>query len=32
VLTKAIAHYIDSVLFPMVDLYRDFHAGGSSLD
>jgi len=30
--TKAIAHYIDSVLFPMVDFYHDFHAGGSSLD
>jgi hypothetical protein len=30
--TRAIAHYIDSVLFPMADLYGDLHSGGSSLD
>lgn len=30
--TYAIAHYVDSVLFPMVSLYVDFHSGGSSLD
>lgn len=30
--TSAIAHYIDSVLFPMADFYHDFHSGGSSLD
>ena len=30
--TYAIAHYVDSVLFPMVSLYGDFHSGGSSLD
>ena len=30
--TYAIAHYIESVLFPMTDYYHDFHSGGSSLD
>lgn len=30
--TQQIAHYIDSVLFPMADLFHDFHSGGSSLD
>lgn len=30
--TYAIAHYINSVLFPMADFYHDLHAGGSSLD
>jgi hypothetical protein len=30
--TKQIAHYIDSVLFPMADLFHDFHSGGSSLE
>jgi hypothetical protein len=30
--TYAIAHYIDTVLFPMADFYIDFHSGGSSLD
>lgn len=30
--TYAIAHYINSVLFPMTDFYHDLHAGGSSLD
>lgn len=30
--TYAIAHYIDSVLFPMTDYYHDVHSGGSSLD
>ena len=30
--TKQIAHYVDSVLFPMADLFHDFHSGGSSLD
>jgi predicted deacylase len=30
--TYAIAHYIDSVLFPMAGFYLDFHSGGSSLD
>lgn len=29
--TFAIAHYVDSVLFPMCDLFHDVHAGGSSL-
>ncbi len=29
--TFAIAHYVDSVLFPMCDLFHDAHAGGSSL-
>jgi predicted deacylase len=30
--TSQISHYIDSVLFPMADLYLDLHSGGSSLD
>jgi hypothetical protein len=30
--TAQIAHYIDSVLFPMADLFHDYHSGGSSLD
>ncbi len=30
--TQQIAHYIDSVLFPMADLFHDFHSGGSSLN
>ena len=30
--TYAIAHYIDSVLFPMTQFFHDFHSGGSSLD
>jgi predicted deacylase len=30
--TKAIAHYVDSVLFPMTDYHLDLHSGGSSLD
>jgi hypothetical protein len=30
--TRQIAHYIDSVLFPMADIYADLHSGGSSLD
>jgi predicted deacylase len=30
--TWAIAHYIDSVLFPMSDIFADLHSGGSSLD
>lgn len=29
--TFAIAHYIDSVLFPMVNYIHDLHSGGSSL-
>ncbi len=29
--TQEIAHYIDSVLFPMVDLFADLHSGGASL-
>lgn len=29
--TYAIAHYIDSVLYPMADLFHDIHSGGSSL-
>jgi hypothetical protein len=29
--TFAIAHYVDSVLFPMCDLFHDIHSGGSSL-
>ena len=29
--TFAIAHYIDSVLYPMADLHHDLHSGGSSL-
>ncbi len=30
--TSQIAHYIDSVLFPLCDLFMDLHSGGSSLD
>src|SRR5258708_25066693 len=30
--TKAIAHYVDSVIFPMTDYHLDLHSGGSSLD
>lgn len=30
--TTQIAHYIDSVLFPMCDIFMDLHSGGSSLD
>lgn len=30
--TYAIAHYVDSVLFPMVSVFLDLHSGGSSLD
>ncbi len=30
--TFAIAHYVDSVLFPMVNIFLDLHSGGSSLD
>jgi uncharacterized protein len=30
--TRQIAHYIDSVLFPLSDHFHDFHSGGSSLD
>jgi uncharacterized protein len=29
--TSAIAHYIDSVLYPISDLHHDLHSGGSSL-
>lgn len=29
--TFAIAHYIDSVLYPMADVHHDLHSGGSSL-
>ena len=29
--TAAIAHYIDSVLYPICDALHDYHAGGSSL-
>lgn len=29
--TSAIAHYVDSVLFPMADIHHDLHSGGSSL-
>ena len=29
--TAAIAHYVDTVLFPMASLHHDLHAGGSSL-
>ncbi len=31
-ITRQIAHYVDSVLFPMADVVHDFHSGGSSLD
>jgi uncharacterized protein len=30
--TKAIAHYVDSVIFPMTNYHHDLHSGGSSLD
>lgn len=30
--TEAIAHYVDSVLFPLSDLVIDLHSGGRSLD
>jgi predicted deacylase len=30
--TYAIAHYVDTVLFPMVSFFLDLHSGGSSLD
>ncbi|MFN0164593.1 MAG: succinylglutamate desuccinylase/aspartoacylase family protein [Burkholderiales bacterium] len=30
--TFAIAHYIQTVLFPMADVHQDLHSGGSSLD
>lgn len=30
--TQQIAHYIDSVLFPLADFFHDLHSGGSSLD
>jgi hypothetical protein len=30
--TQQIAHYIDSVLFPLADHFHDLHSGGSSLD
>lgn len=29
--TQEIAHYIDSVVFPMADMFADLHSGGSSL-
>ena len=29
--TYAIAHYIDTVLYPMADIHHDLHSGGSSL-
>jgi predicted deacylase len=29
--TGAIAHYIDTVLYPLADFHHDLHAGGSSL-
>lgn len=29
--TRAIAHYLSTVLFPMADFAHDFHAGGGSL-
>jgi predicted deacylase len=29
--TWAIAHYVETVLFPLADLFHDFHAGGTSL-
>jgi predicted deacylase len=29
--TFAIAHYIDSILYPMADFHHDLHSGGSSL-
>ncbi len=30
--TQQIAHYIDSVLFPLADTFHDLHSGGGSLD
>ncbi len=30
--TYAIAHYVDSVLFPMANYFVDLHSGGASLD
>jgi len=30
--TGKIAHYLDTVLFPMCDATHDFHSGGASLD
>ena len=30
--TEQISHYVDSVLFPMADVFMDLHSGGSSLD
>jgi len=30
--TEQMAHYYDSVLFPMTDVFGDFHSGGGSLD
>ncbi len=29
--TRAIAHYLSTVLFPMADFAHDFHAGGTSM-
>ena len=29
--TYALAHYIDTVLYPMADIHHDLHSGGSSL-
>lgn len=29
--TQQIAHYVDSVLFPLADLFHDLHSGGGSL-
>lgn len=30
--TEQMAHYYDAVLFPLCDVFGDFHSGGSSLD
>jgi predicted deacylase len=30
--TAQIAHYIDSVIYPITDYMQDFHSGGASLD
>jgi predicted deacylase len=30
--TEQLAHYYDTALFPMTDVFGDFHSGGSSLD
>ncbi|MBM3596567.1 MAG: deacylase [Alphaproteobacteria bacterium] len=30
--TRQMAYYIDSVLFPLADVFHDLHSGGSSLD